>query len=139
MPKSLDRQLRNAAQSQLDQLKRQVGEPTSAIGWAHGGETLDANALFVSGASGKVADPADAVDGALRPYRITNIETVDAGELGGEARCGQGRTEDGSYMTTCGWADRETIGIVAFVSSRPQGDRTADFLTVRGQLERPAA
>ncbi|WP_156313249.1 hypothetical protein [Micromonospora sp. HK10] len=139
MPKSLDRQLRNAAQSQLDQLKRQVGEPTSAIGWAYVGDTPDADALFVSGASGAVADPADAVDRALRPYRITNVQTIDAGELGGEARCGRGRTEAGSYLTACGWADKETIGVVAFVSSRPQGDRTNEFLRVRNELERTAA
>lgn len=40
-------------------------------------------------------------------------------------------------MTICGWADKETTGIVAFVSDLPQGDPTADFLTVRNELERP--
>lgn len=120
MPKSMSRELTAAPRSQLEKLKREVGEPTSAVGWAYGGETPDADAVFISGASGKVADPAGAVERALQPYRITNLETVDAGQAGGEARCGRGRTEDGSYLTACGWADRETVGVVAFVSSRPR-------------------
>ncbi|WP_319463466.1 hypothetical protein [Micromonospora sp. RTP1Z1] len=138
MPKSMSRELVDAAQSQLDQLKREVGQPTSAVGWAYGGETPDADMVYISGASGTVADPAGTVDRALRPYRIKQVGKVDAGQLGGEARCGQGHAEDGSYLTACGWADKETVGVVAFVSSRPQGDRTADFLAVRGDLERPA-
>ncbi|MCP3784637.1 hypothetical protein NLX85_14785 [Micromonospora sp. A3M-1-15] len=138
MPKSMSRELTGAPRSQMEKLKREVGVATSAVGWAYGGETPEADAVFMSGASGTVADPGGAVERALQPYRITTVNTVDAGQLGGEARCGQGRTEDGSYLTACGWADKETVGVVAFVSSQPQGDRTADFLTARGQLERAA-
>ncbi|WP_346535615.1 hypothetical protein [Micromonospora sp. DPT] len=138
MPKSMSRVLTGVPRSRLDQLKREVGEATSAVGWAYGGETPDADVVFVSGASGRVSDQAAALDRALLPYRISTTERVEVGRFGGEARCGRGRTEDNSYMTVCGWADSETVGVVAFVSSRPQGDRTADFLSVRGELERPA-
>src|SRR5689334_17921225 len=37
MPKSMSRELTGGARSQLDQLKREVGAPTSAVGWAYGG------------------------------------------------------------------------------------------------------
>ncbi|MCW3816202.1 hypothetical protein ONA91_17300 [Micromonospora sp. DR5-3] len=139
MPKTKIRGPYNEARSQLDQLKREVGQPTSAVGDAYGGETPDADMVFISGASGTITDPAGAVERALKPYRIGELETVDAGELGGEARCGRGRTEDDSYLTTCGWADRETVGVVAFVSSRPQGGRSAEFLTVRRTLSHPTS
>lgn len=36
-----------------------------------------------------------------------------------------------SYLVACAWADDQTVGIVAFLSSRPQADRTAQFLEVR--------
>ena len=130
----MSREVTGDARSQLDQLKREVGTPTSAVGWAYGGETPDADVLYVSGASGTVADPSGALDRALRVYRITGIGPVDAGPLGGEARCGQGRTENGRYMTICGWADAETLGVVGFTSARPQADRTADFRAVRSAL-----
>jgi hypothetical protein len=139
MPKSTSRELTGAARSQLDQLKREVGTPTSAVGWAYGGETPDADVVYVSGASGTVSDPSGALGRALGVYRITGTEPVDAGPLGGEARCGQGRTEDGSYLTVCGWADAETLGVVGFTSTRPQADRTADFHAVRSALAQPVA
>lgn len=138
MPKTDKRALYHAAKSHLDQLKREVGQPTSAVGWAYGGETEDADMVYISGASGKITDPAATVERALEPYRIGNLETVDAGELGGEARCGEGRGEDprgpGSYLTVCGWADKETVGVVAFFSSQSQDDRTAELLMVRSAI-----
>ncbi|MFI7074814.1 hypothetical protein [Micromonospora sediminicola] len=136
-PKTTSRVLYGAAIQQLEQLKREVGQATSAIGEAYEDGTPDGDVVFVSGASGSIADPAGVLDRALRPYRITKVTAVDAGALGGEARCGRGRTEDGSYLTTCGWADRETVGVVSFTSSRSQTDHTADFLTVRDIVSRP--
>ncbi|MGC4811161.1 hypothetical protein ACLQ29_11600 [Micromonospora sp. DT228] len=121
----------------MDELKREVGEPTSAIGWAYGGETPDADAVLVTGASGSVRDPAATLERVLGLYGRVETQAVDSGQLGGRAGCGHGRPEHGGYMTLCGWADSETVGIVAFVSDRPQGDLTTDFLTVRGELERP--
>ncbi|WP_157779098.1 hypothetical protein ACN27B_19215 [Micromonospora sp. WMMD754] len=137
LPKTTSRGLYGAAIQQLEQLKREVGQATSAIGEAYEDGTADGDIVFVSGASGTIGDPAGVLERALRPYRITKVTAVDAGALGGEARCGRGRTEDGSYLTTCGWADRETVGVVSFTSSGPQTDHTADFLTVRDIVSRP--
>ncbi|GAA3763666.1 hypothetical protein GCM10022379_34260 [Micromonospora maritima] len=121
----------------MEQLKREVGQPTSAIGEAYEDGSPDGDIVFVSGASGTIADPVAVLDRALRPYRITKAAAVDAGALGGEARCGRGRTEDGGYLTSCGWADGETVGVVSFASSKPQADHTADFLAVRDVVSRP--
>jgi len=139
MPKTSSRALFDEARRQMDQLKREVGQPTSAVGNAYGGESPDADMVYVSGASGKITDQKGTVERALKPYRIGKLETVDAGELGCEARCGRGRTEDDNYLITCGWADQETVGVVSFVSSRPQGDRTTEFLTIRSTLSHPAS
>ncbi|MFI7209927.1 hypothetical protein [Micromonospora maritima] len=137
LPKTTSRELYGAAVQQLEQLKREVGQPTSAIGEAYEDGSPDGDIVFVSGASGTIADPAAVLDRALRPYRITRATAVDAGALGGEARCGRGRTEDGGYLTSCGWADGETVGVVSFASSKPQADHTADFLAVRDVVSRP--
>ncbi|MCO1593959.1 hypothetical protein M8C17_02160 [Micromonospora sp. RHAY321] len=123
--------------SLLEKLKREVGNPTSAVGWAYGGETETADAVLVTGASGTVADPAATLRRVLTLYGRVETKPVDAGKFGGKAGCGQGLAELGGYMTICGWADKETVGIVAFVSDLPQGDPTDDFLTVRSELERP--
>ncbi|SCE74164.1 hypothetical protein GA0074696_0566 [Micromonospora purpureochromogenes] len=139
LPSSSSRELTGVPESRLEDLKRQVGELTSAVAWAYGGETEDADAVLISGVSGTVADPAGAVSRALQPYRISDVRPVAAGPLGGEARCGRGRTEEGSHLTVCGWADPQTIGVVALVSSHPQGDLTSKFHQAREEMQRPPA
>ncbi|QLQ36555.2 hypothetical protein [Micromonospora robiginosa] len=131
LPKSMDRVTTGAAKQHLDTLKREVAPATSAVGWAYGDNGPDADMVFITGVSGTVTDQNGMVERSLQPYRIKTHKPVDPGELGGTAHCGQGRTEDESYLVACAWADDQTVGIVAFVSSRPQGDRTAQFLEVR--------
>ncbi|MFJ6196000.1 hypothetical protein [Micromonospora sp. NPDC092111] len=138
LPKSMDRAATSVPQARLEEFKREVGEPTSAIGWAYGGGTRAQEMIMVSAASGRIPDPEGTLTRALRPYQISKVKTVEIGRFGGEARCGRGRTEKGDHLTVCGWADPEIVGVVVFLSAAKQDDRKADFLTVRGELERPA-
>ena len=55
--------------------------------------------------------------------------------FGGEVRCGRGRTEDKGYLTVCGWADPQTAGVVAFVSSRKQLELNTEFYAIRDTLD----
>ncbi|MFI5835841.1 hypothetical protein ACIA5A_19435 [Micromonospora sp. NPDC051300] len=139
LPKSMDRISTGVAKQHLDILKREVAPATSAVGWAYGDNGPDADMVFITGVSGTVTDQRGMVERVLQPYRIKTPEPVDPGELGGTARCGQGRTEDESFLVTCAWADDQTVGIVAFVSSRPQADRTAQFLEVRKAMTETTA
>lgn len=138
LPKSMDREGIGLAQRHLDKLKREVGQPTSAIGWPYANKGPDADAVLISGASGTITDQQGAIERALRPYRIDSHETVDAGELGGTARCGRGRPDE-VFLIVCAWADDQTLGVVVFLSSRPQADRTTQFLEVRKAVTEPAA
>ncbi|SCF22118.1 hypothetical protein GA0070215_11213 [Micromonospora marina] len=138
LTKNMDRVAIESAKRHLDTLKREVAPATSAAGWAYGGHGPDADMVFVTGVSGTVIDQQGLVERALNPYRVGAREQVDAGPLGGTARCGQGRTEMESYLVVCAWADTQTLGIVAFLSSRPIGDRTAQFLEVREAMTETA-
>lgn len=138
LPKSMDREGIGLAQRHLDKLKREVGQPTSAIGWPYANKGPDADAVLISGASGTITDQQGAIERALQPYRIDSHEAVDAGELGGTARCGRGRPDE-VFLIVCAWADDQTLGVVVFLSSRPQADRTTQFLEVRKAVTEPAA
>ncbi|MEU7574489.1 hypothetical protein [Micromonospora sp. NPDC049240] len=139
LPKSMSRVATGAAKQHLDTLKRDVAPVTSAVGWAYGNDDPDADMVYITGVSGTVTDGPGLIDRSLQPYRIESPKPVEPGELGGTARCGQGRSGDGSHLVVCAWADDQTLGIVAFVSSRPQGDRTAQFHEVRSAMTETAA
>ncbi|MFI7217962.1 hypothetical protein [Micromonospora maritima] len=131
LPRNMDRGAVGSAQRHLETLKREVAPATSAVGWAYGNDGADADMVFITGVSGTVTDQQGLIERSLQPYRIKSHEPVDAGELGGTARCGHGRFGEESYLVACAWADPQTVGIVAFLSSRPQGDRTTQLLEAR--------
>lgn len=139
LPRNMGRVVVDAAKQQLDTLKREVAPATSAVGWAYGTNDPDTDMVFITGVSGTVTDQEGLINRSLQPYRIESHKPVDPGVLGGTAHCGQGRSGDGSYLVACAWADDQTLGIVAFVSSRPQGDRTSQFLEVRKAMTETAA
>ncbi|GHJ54604.1 hypothetical protein Nm8I071_39110 [Nonomuraea sp. TT08I-71] len=139
MPQNMDREAINAAKRHLDTLKREVAPATSAIGWAYGNNDPDADMVFITGVSGTVTDQQGLIERSLQPYRIESHKLVDPGDLGGTARCGRGRFDNESYLVACAWADDQTVGIVAFLSSRPQADRTAQFLEVRKAMTETTA
>ncbi|RBJ00860.1 hypothetical protein DRA43_20145 [Micromonospora provocatoris] len=138
LTKNMDRVAIEGAKRHLDTLKREVAPATSAVGWAYGGHGPDADMVFITGVSGTVTDQQGLIERSLSPYRVGALEQVDAGRLGGTARCGRGRTEMKSYLVVCAWADAQTLGVVAFLSSRPIGDRTAQFLDVRQAMTETA-
>lgn len=131
LPRNMDREAIDAAKRHLDTLKREVAPVTSAVGWAYGNNGPDADMVFITGVSGTVTDQQGIIERSLQPYRIESHKPIDPGDLGGTARCGQGRFDKESYLVACAWADDQTVGIVAFLSSRPQADHTAQFLEVR--------
>ena len=63
---------------------------------------------------------------------LTNIKTVDAGPLGGSAKCADGGFED-VKVGYCAWADRGSVGIVVLYFST--GDKAAaELVQIRSEV-----
>jgi hypothetical protein len=93
--------------------------------------------VMIAGASGVMADPKKELDEALTGLGsglgVTEFKTVDAGPLGGDAKCGDGKT-DGVKVGVCAWADRGSLGmIVIYFKSAAELQR--QFVTMRGEIE----
>ncbi|WP_205809067.1 hypothetical protein [Micromonospora sp. HNM0581] len=135
-PKLTDPELQQAADGMVSDIRSTVSNETSAVGAFYGDPTGE-NLVMIAGASGLITDPGQeldaAVEGLAAGMALKNMTLVDAGPLGGEARCGDGETE-GVPLGVCTWADRGSVGLVVlFFSSR--ADAQAEFLTIRGQIQ----
>ncbi|MGN9807087.1 hypothetical protein [Micromonospora sp. L32] len=114
-----------------------AGDPGSAVGVAYT-STDEKYTALVSGVSGTVTDPVAALDVVFDGlYKLTDIKPTSPGPLGGEARCGGGKT-DGVNFDVCAWADKHTIGSVTLIGYPDGHDPAPQFLLVRTQLEHPA-
>lgn len=124
----------NSAQDTMGELKTAVGEATSAIAQAYGGQTETEDAILVSGAAGTVTHPKVVMDAVLAAVNgATNLRTVQPGRLGGEARCVDS-TVGGQKGSVCAWVDNYSVGVVTFLSETTH-DRSAEFIKIREQLE----
>ncbi|MDG6108136.1 hypothetical protein Daura_45870 [Dactylosporangium aurantiacum] len=65
---------------------------------------------------------------------IRDVHDVDAGELGGVARCGEIVDKDGS-MAVCGWADNGSLGVALF-PGRQMTDAEKALLQLRPAVEK---
>jgi hypothetical protein len=135
-PKLTEPELQQAADEMLSEIRSTVNNETSAVA-AFYGSPAGENLVMIAGASGLMSDPKQELDAAVRSLTagiaLRNMTSIDAGPLGGEARCGDGETE-GVPLGVCTWADRGSVGlIVMFFSSR--ADAQAEFVTIRGQIQ----
>lgn len=60
-------------------------------------------------------------------------QDVDAGPLGGKARCGAAESQ-GVPMAVCAWVDNGSLGMVVWYY-KTVNEIKAEFITVRGQIE----
>ncbi|WP_216592586.1 hypothetical protein [Verrucosispora sioxanthis] len=135
-PKLTEPELQQAADEMLSDIRSTVSNETSAVAAFYGSPTGE-NLVMIAGASGLMSDPKQELDalvqGLSAGIALRNMTSVDAGPLGGEARCGDGQTE-GVPLGVCTWADRGSVGlIVLFFSSR--ADAQAEFVAIRGQIQ----
>lgn len=61
---------------------------------------------------------------------VTGLQKVDAGPLGGTAKCGTGDL-GGERAAVCGWADKGSVGLVVFFFHSKPAEVKADFLLIR--------
>lgn len=117
-------------------MKRYVSDPTSTFGEVYASETSLSDVIQVSAVVGTVTVPGSALDWFFaRQQNLQDVRAVDAGPLGGEARCG--RSDDEAMVgvyTVCAWADIDKIGALSILSVEKR-DRREEFATLRAQVE----
>ncbi|MET7709376.1 hypothetical protein [Micromonospora sp. NPDC005413] len=135
-PKLTDPQLQASADQLVTGMKAEVQNETSTVGAFYGDRTKQ-DLVMIAAVSGLLAEPKkeldDAITGLSTELAVTNMAAVEAGPLGGEASCGDGKA--GSVpLGICVWADRGSLGmVVMYFKSADQAK--AEFTTIRGQVE----
>ncbi|MCW3844079.1 hypothetical protein ONA70_28715 [Micromonospora yasonensis] len=136
-PKVTEPKLQAAAEQMRDQIKSDVPGATSTVG-AFYGDPTKGDLIMIAGASGLIADPQkeldDATTGISKDMGVANFKTVDAGPLGGDAKCGDGETS-GVKVGVCVWADKGSLGLI-LVYDKPAAELEKQFVTMRGQIEK---
>ncbi|MBQ0992610.1 hypothetical protein PSH03_005118 [Micromonospora sp. PSH03] len=135
-PKLTNPELLTAAEQAVAGMKTAAGNETSTVAAFYGDPTKQ-DLVMIAGVSGLLSDPKkelDAyVDGLSKQLTVDKMTAVDAGPLGGEARCGDGKA-DTVPLGICVWADRGSLGmVVMYFKSADQAK--AEFITIRGQVE----
>ncbi|WP_406036676.1 hypothetical protein OG799_19710 [Micromonospora sp. NBC_00898] len=135
-PKVTDPQLTSAAEEMTSEMKKDVPDATSTAG-AFYGNPAKKDLVMIAGASGVMADPKKELDNATKDLStelgVTTFSTVDAGPLGGDAKCGDGKADD-VPVGVCVWADRGSLGVIVLYF-KSADDLKSQFVTMRGQIE----
>jgi len=90
-------------------------------------------AVGIVGATTHITNPASELKSAFdSSLNVTNLQTVDAGPLGGVMQCGT-TSSDGAAMTICGWADGGSLALGIFLN-RSQSASATLFVKIRGEI-----
>ncbi|MFY1620135.1 hypothetical protein [Micromonospora sp. WMMD736] len=134
--KNTDPQLQTVADQMVTQMKTEVQNETSTVGAFYGDPTKQ-DLILIAAVSGVMADPKkeldEAVTGLSSELSVTNMTAVEAGPLGGDARCGDGKAAS-VPLGVCVWADRGSVGLVVMYF-KTAAEAKAEFVGVRGQIE----
>ncbi|WP_327042997.1 hypothetical protein OG400_14640 [Micromonospora ureilytica] len=135
-PKLTNPELQTAADQAVNEMKSGAQNQTSTVA-AFYGDPTKRDLVMIAAVSALLTDPKkdlDAyVDGLSKQLTVDKMTAVDAGPLGGEARCGDGTAET-VPLGICVWADRGSLGmVVMYFKSADQAK--AEFTTIRGQVE----
>ncbi|MFG1711533.1 hypothetical protein [Micromonospora sp. NPDC049203] len=136
-PKVTDPQLQSAATQMKASLSKDVPDATSTAG-AFYGDPAKKDLVMIVAVSGVMADPKkelnDAVTAVTPDLGTTDFKTVDAGPLGGDAKCSDGKAS-GEQVAVCIWADRGSLGMVV-VYFKSAAELQKEFVTMRGEIEK---
>ncbi len=135
-PKLTNPELQRAADQAAGEMKTVAGNSTSTVA-AFYGDPLKQDLIMITGVSGLLADPKNKldayVDSLSKQLTVEKMTAVDAGPLGGDARCGDGKAET-VPLGICVWADRGSLGmVVLYFKSAAQAK--AEFVAIRSEIE----
>ncbi|WP_327652946.1 hypothetical protein [Micromonospora aurantiaca] len=135
--KVTDPQLQTAAAQMKSELSKDVPDATSTVG-AFYGDPAKKDLVMIVAVSGVMADPkkelADATAAVTPDLATKDFKTVDAGPLGGDAKCSDGKASD-VPVAVCIWADRGSLGMVV-VYFKSAAELQSEFVTMRGEIEK---
>jgi hypothetical protein len=114
-------------------LKESVPHAKSTVGAIYG-EVAKQDMLFVVGATAVVVEPEKELDTVLTGLNAAGTVAVDAGPLGGSAKCGTAKDDD-SELAVCAWADAGSIGVLGLFF-KPVDELKKDFVALRGEVEK---
>ncbi|SCG76949.1 hypothetical protein [Micromonospora humi] len=136
-PKVTEPTLQNAAVQMKSELGKDVPNATSTAG-AFYGDPAKKDLVMVVGVSGIIADPkkemADAITAVTPQLGTKDFKTVDAGPLGGDAKCSDGKAQD-VPVGVCVWADKGSLGMMV-VYFKSATEFQSEFVTLRGEVEK---
>ncbi|MEU7821867.1 hypothetical protein [Catellatospora sp. NPDC049133] len=136
-PKSTDPQLETVTDTMKSSFEATLPSATGAVA-AFYGDQAKRDLVMIFAASARITDPGQEVDAAFAGMGTsgvvaTGIVPVDAGPLGGEAKCGSAKTE-AVPLVVCAWADKGSLGMVVWYF-KTVNEVKAEFIEVRGQIE----
>lgn len=136
---STDPSLVNVANTMKTELRNEVKEATSSIGAFYTDPSGDRSKLvMVVGVTGRVANPSGELDDAFGGlaeggFSASEPHKVDAGPLGGEARCASA-IASGQPLIVCAWADHGSVAMILFFN-RDAAESEQLFLQMRSAIE----
>lgn len=135
--KSTDPNLVKVAKDVEDSLRSDMPNATSAVS-AFYGSAAKKDLVMIGAASGLNPDPAKSLDANIQSLGTSGLEvgemkTVDAGPLGGEAKCGDAKAA-AVPLGLCVWSDRGSTGVIGLYF-KTGAEAQAEFVTMRGQIE----
>ncbi|HZN17929.1 MAG TPA: hypothetical protein VFB84_07030 [Micromonosporaceae bacterium] len=136
--KITDPELVRVADGMVADMRKDISNETGAVG-AFYGDPAKQDLIMVAAASGLVRNPETQLDDAFREMGSSDLKMstpteVDAGPLGGHAKCADGTAEE-VPVAMCVWADNGSLGVIAFYFKQVDQIK-ADFVTVRGEVEK---
>jgi hypothetical protein len=137
-PKITDPQLQAAADQMVSTLKTEVPDARDTVA-AFYGDPAKQDLVMLVAVSGLIADPGKELDDTFTSMNSTglpvkNIADVEAGPLGGNAKCGDGDVQ-GSPIGLCVWTDRGSLGLIG-VYFKTGSEAASQFVQMRGEVEK---
>jgi len=141
-PKITDPALQSVVDEMKTQLNGDLPDATSTAA-AFYGDIAKKDLVMLVAASGLVVSPEQELDKTFTDLNsasmtIKNIKTVEAGPLGGSAKCGDGAiTDAGAELTigVCAWADNGSVGMFG-VYNVDGAAAYKNFVAMRAEVEK---
>ncbi|MBM0258734.1 hypothetical protein [Micromonospora sp. 4G55] len=135
--KSTDPALLKGATGLETELKKSLPDATSAVG-AFYGTAVKKDLVMIAAASGLNTNPSKTLDDTIKgagqsAVQLGEMKKVDAGPLGGEAKCGDAEAAN-VPLGVCVWSDKGSLGMI-IVYFKSGDEAAAELPTMRGQIE----
>jgi hypothetical protein len=134
LPKTSVPDLEKGLQSDITSMK-QDSTVTGTVGAVYG-DSKTLNVAMVEAASsvgGSAQQRFDALSKNIAPFGITDLKDVDAGPLGGIAKCGNGKAGP-VPLGVCLWTDAGSFGLIVQFK-KTAAELQKNFVAYRGQIE----